>query len=361
MCVSPVFIKFKDSHGLTQSLDVPCGNCYECCKSRQDSWKIRLSEEAKSHQYMYFVTLTYDNEHVPKVCYNGEDVLSLRKSDVQGWIKRNKTSFTRALGRNFDLKWFVCGEYGPNTVRPHYHAIFFTELDSLAFAKFVGSWHYGFTKLDDVYCHQDKKSVDNVADYVAKYVVKPQELLSDKQKYNLALQKLGVIEKCSSLVSHGLGKAYVDKMYRWHVPNRRRFNDTPSYIKTIVDRYHYHTGKFKYNLPRYYKDRFYKSLDVVSQKYFDYDSKTIKVKQVKRYRSSNLLSLQMRNEIQHRILVEYNKLVEQIRCSSPGLSADEIHIKATLAEKSSRLSKSKDTFAKLSRFYNSHYFGRKQL
>ena len=58
-----------------------------------------------------FVTLTYDDEHLPAGS-------TLVKSDLQKFIKR--------LRRDVEprkIKYFACGEYGTQTQRPHYHLI----------------------------------------------------------------------------------------------------------------------------------------------------------------------------------------------------------------------------------------------
>ena len=41
----------------------------------------------------------------------------LKKSDFQKFIKR--------LRKDYDIKYFACGEYGDKTLRPHFHAILF--------------------------------------------------------------------------------------------------------------------------------------------------------------------------------------------------------------------------------------------
>lgn len=61
----------------------------------------------------YFVTLTYANEYIPSdgVC----------KRDVQLWLKRLRKNYL-----NGQLTYYIVSEYGPITLRPHYHAILFT-------------------------------------------------------------------------------------------------------------------------------------------------------------------------------------------------------------------------------------------
>lgn len=64
----------------------------------------------------FFVTLTYDEEHVPR---DDETFLMvLDKRDVQLFFKRLRKKFP-----NNGIRYFLCGEYGPKDLRPHYHAL----------------------------------------------------------------------------------------------------------------------------------------------------------------------------------------------------------------------------------------------
>lgn len=154
MCLYPVTIKTEDAFGLTVSQSVPCGKCIECLKDKQNSWKIRLTEESRDHLFVYFFTLTYNDESAPYVYNeNGEKVLQLNKNDVQLWIKRLRMRYERKFKRKIDLKYFVCGEYGPNTGRPHYHGIFFTnDILPIYARQMFSDWEqlHGYTKWSEV-------------------------------------------------------------------------------------------------------------------------------------------------------------------------------------------------------------------
>ncbi|ALS03454.1 VP4 [Gokushovirus WZ-2015a] len=82
--------------------------------------------ELQYHDSAYFVTLTYDDFHVPKAYYpdpvTGEAHTSytLCKRDFQLWMKRLRKKFS-----DYKIRFFACGEYGGLTKRPHYHAIVF--------------------------------------------------------------------------------------------------------------------------------------------------------------------------------------------------------------------------------------------
>ena len=65
------------------------------------------------HQQSWFVTLTYDDDHLPPVG-------SLHPPDVRNFLKRLRKD--RPPGT---VSYYLCGEYGSQTDRPHYHAILF--------------------------------------------------------------------------------------------------------------------------------------------------------------------------------------------------------------------------------------------
>lgn len=70
-----------------------------------------MIHEAQMHETSCFVTLTYDDEHLPKN----------RSLDVAHWQTFAKTA-RKAIG---PFRFYHCGEYGPENLRPHYHAVIF--------------------------------------------------------------------------------------------------------------------------------------------------------------------------------------------------------------------------------------------
>lgn len=90
----------------------PCGKCVACKKKRQGEWSLRLMHELDSWSEATFVTLTYNDEHVPKN-------MSLEKAELQRYFKRLR----KQSGKK--LRYYACGEYGEINYRPHYHAIIF--------------------------------------------------------------------------------------------------------------------------------------------------------------------------------------------------------------------------------------------
>lgn len=74
-------------------------------------WALRCVHEAQSHEDNCFITLTYDQEHIP---LDGS-------LDVSHWQKFAK----RVRNQCGPFRFFHCGEYGDKNFRPHYHALIF--------------------------------------------------------------------------------------------------------------------------------------------------------------------------------------------------------------------------------------------
>lgn len=93
---------------------VPCGRCIGCRLELSRQWAVRCVHEAQLHADNSFITLTYDDEHLP---YGG----TLVKNDFRKFIKRLRKNLKPKEG----FKYYHCGEYGERTRRAHYHALLF--------------------------------------------------------------------------------------------------------------------------------------------------------------------------------------------------------------------------------------------
>ncbi len=105
-----VFSSSKSYQG-ARAITVPCGQCLGCMLDRSREWAVRAVHEASQHEHNYFVTLTYDDEHLP-----ADRSVSLR--ELQLFKKRLRAG----QGPFRDLS---CGEYGDQNFRPHYHSLIF--------------------------------------------------------------------------------------------------------------------------------------------------------------------------------------------------------------------------------------------
>lgn len=119
------------------------------------------------HEYGWFLTLTYDEDHVPE--YG-----SLRAADLRAFFKSLRKKFPAGT-----LRYFACGEYGELSQRPHYHAVLFgPELLDRCFLRRRGGhpvwrsetvaahWKHGLHELGTV----TRESASYVAGYVRKKV-----------------------------------------------------------------------------------------------------------------------------------------------------------------------------------------------
>lgn len=120
-------------------IEIPCGQCIGCRIDRSRQWADRCMLEAGYHTSNYFLTLTYDDDHVPMSSYIDEDGCvqmsqTLYKQHFTAFIKRLRARL--AYAGKPEIRFFMCGEYGSTTFRPHYHAIMFgLELDDLKLYK----------------------------------------------------------------------------------------------------------------------------------------------------------------------------------------------------------------------------------
>ena len=97
-------------------LELPCGRCIGCRLEKARGWAIRMVHEAKCHKQNWFVTLTYDQDHVHKT---SSGLPTLQPRDFTLFMKRLR----KCLGPG--IRYYQCGEYGEQTLRPHHHAILF--------------------------------------------------------------------------------------------------------------------------------------------------------------------------------------------------------------------------------------------
>lgn len=113
------FYKRKDPQYWVEpytGLAIPCGHCILCRSEQARQQAIRIEHEARMWVESSFVTLTYTDKHLPK--YGSLDYAATAR-----FWKRIKMHFHRKqLGK---LRYYMVGEYGDETLRPHYHACIF--------------------------------------------------------------------------------------------------------------------------------------------------------------------------------------------------------------------------------------------
>ncbi len=162
---SIVFYESK-RHDTVKSLSLPCGQCVGCRLERSRQWAIRCMHEAQMHTQNCFITLTYDDAHLPSD-------RSLHYRDFQLFIKRLRKRYP---GRR--IRYYMAGEYGENFGRPHWHAcIFGLDFDDKKLWKRTSAnsllyrsenlellWPFGYSSIGEV-------TFESAA-YVARYIMK---------------------------------------------------------------------------------------------------------------------------------------------------------------------------------------------
>lgn len=116
-------------------LVVPCGKCFPCIQNKRNQWVTRMTFESdKSETLTWFITLTYNEENLPSYGLDKDRVKKLTKSLRDKWPY---------------IKIYLIGEYGPTTIRPHYHALLFhTTSDQYEIIKELGKrWPEGNIKV----------------------------------------------------------------------------------------------------------------------------------------------------------------------------------------------------------------------
>lgn len=94
------------------SMEIPCGRCIGCRMRRASDWSLRVMHEAQLWKENCFVTLTYGAGQLPPNA-------SLDHRDFQLFAKRLRAKLKRPI------RFYMCGEYGDERGRPHYHACLF--------------------------------------------------------------------------------------------------------------------------------------------------------------------------------------------------------------------------------------------
>lgn len=237
ICLRPINI----TQGNEEIL-VPCGNCFRCRDRRSNDWIYRLLQEDKRAISSFFVTLTYDNANVP---LSQSGLLSLKYDDVTKFFKRLRyyqTQYRKKWYPEIDhdpkIRYYLVGEYGGRTDRPHYHAVVFNVLDA---GLFFDAWTAGSVHVGSV-------SGDSIA-YTTKYVMKPQRIPMFQGDDRVREQ---------SRMSKHIGDNYLtEQMKKWHQQD--------------IERVYVQDGQYKKAMPRYYRDKIYTDTEREQQKFIAED------------------------------------------------------------------------------------------
>lgn len=129
---SPVLNYNPSFKCVSDYIEIPCGKCIGCRLQQSREWATRIMLESQDHDENWFVTLTYDDEHIPEIDFaksvdpdTGE---LLDSGTLQTLCKRDLQLFNKRLRKEYKddkIRFFACGEYGDKSARPHYHSIYF--------------------------------------------------------------------------------------------------------------------------------------------------------------------------------------------------------------------------------------------
>lgn len=159
-------IVFTISAALTdRPATVPCGQCSGCRLERSRMWAIRCHHEASLYENNVFVTLTYNDKHLPTD-------MSVDVKELQGFMKRLRKHYS---GQK--IRFYGCGEYGDQYGRPHYHALLFNHefTDKEPWKKLKENMLWRSPILEKIwpYGHSSIGTVNfKSAGYVARYIMK---------------------------------------------------------------------------------------------------------------------------------------------------------------------------------------------
>ena len=167
-----------------------------CRLAYSREWANRCYLESLTKSPNWFVTLTYNEEHLPRQFFTNDndeifEVNSLQKNDLSSFIKRLRSHYDYYDKKN-NMSFYACGEYGSNFFRPHYHLLIFgLPIDDLVYHStkngfvtynsptFENLWKKGFVTINEF-------SWETAA-YVARYMLKKQkgEDFEQYKKFNL--------------------------------------------------------------------------------------------------------------------------------------------------------------------------------
>lgn len=229
---------------------VPCGQCIGCRLERSRQWAIRCVHEASLHDENCFITLTYDDKHLPR---DG----SLHVEDFQKFMKR-----VRKKHEDKKIRFFHCGEYGDAMGRPHFHAIIFgldfrdrkgytiRKGSVLSSDELAQLWPNGFNAVGDV----TFESAAYVARYITKKVTgdraekhyeridyKTGEVINLRPEYTTMSRRPGI--------AHGWIEKYHPEVYPCdEVIMRGRQMKPPRYYDAQMEKFEEEEEKF-WNIP----------------------------------------------------------------------------------------------------------------
>lgn len=133
---------------ISEFVEIPCGHCTSCRLNYSKQWADRCMLELTHHDpaECWFVTLTFSPEYLnggrdpitgrwidgctqvfyEPDCIDQLSMSSLSKRPLQLFFKQLRINLARSPDlSDVKVRYYACGEYGGQTMRPHYHAIIY--------------------------------------------------------------------------------------------------------------------------------------------------------------------------------------------------------------------------------------------
>lgn len=359
---------------------------------------LRLSAESSRHSGVAFLTLTYNDSHLPYISLDasnedisalkdkissipysqdlsrlrssgtsksdyidprrislGIDVPTVDKQHVVKWLKLSRERYYRSLGSRLSLKYFVCSEYGPRTLRPHYHVLLFFDCNPMYIRQFFkDSWEELYGHCDFVIPKNSRGlngDFSKLSRYLGKYCSKPSEFENPYVLYH-------VVQKCFRLMSLGLGSNLIYQIksrLRNHPYKGREFGDfygfNPDYLEYILISLKIKNGNNFYSTPRYIRD---KSLYRWRPEYkLRWDSKTASYRNKVIYSpdKETRLSFALDNYILYKHDEIYNSKYQQIQSQYPSWTDAQIHRALAHQERTNNEERYKSLLSASHKFY----------
>lgn len=200
---------FRMPRSYLRNLVLPCGKCIGCRLEYSRQWAIRIMNEAQMFKENVFLTLTYSPEKLLS--------MSLIKSDFQKFMKRLRKHLN-----GHAVRYYMCGEYGEEHSRPHFHCVLFGYdfPDKVPYRTTrAGFKLFRSDTLDRIWSHGGciigAVSFESAA-YVARYVVKK---VIDKNEFHEIIDPDSgeiferVKEFATMSLKPGIGAAWLKKYY----------------------------------------------------------------------------------------------------------------------------------------------------
>lgn len=255
LCKKPYYLE-------SQKMYVDCGHCRACRLRRRGDWALRMEHESSTRNHQTsFVTLTYDNAHLP-------DGFSLSKKDLQLFFKRLRRQIDYHYGKQYKFKYYACGEYGPTTQRPHYHIVFFGL--GMQFKELIyKTWDKCQVQGYKFYMTSDPKTFKYVAGYASKklgtHYNKKFKDANPKRIPEFQLQSIGIGKNYLMSISD-----YVKKKLTIRYNGKDRI--PPRYYRKLLGLTHEH---YKDIIKEYHEDIYKKVCEAYKNIRFEISSNAI--------------------------------------------------------------------------------------